>query len=149
RSSLTFSWESLAGAQNALNNLKHKISNLAVSGTSLTSSKKYQTEFLKFVNDDLDTPKALALAWEMLDDQNLTSSEKYVTLLNFDKIFGLNLDKIEQIEIPQTVLELAKQRKQFRESKNWQKSDEIRKEIEKLGFQVQDSDKDSEILPLN
>ena len=65
--------------------------------------------------------------------------EKYKLLKDFDKIFGLGLDKVKKLAIPQEIKKLAKQREKYREQKQWQKADEVRKKIEKLGYQIEDT----------
>ena len=60
RSKLTFSWESLEGAQNALNNLYEIIIDLKLKSVKkkISLNKKYQTQFLKFIEEDINMPKA-------------------------------------------------------------------------------------------
>ena len=146
RSNLVFSWDSLKGAQNSLNSLYQKIIELNEFGprSFLKSAKSrqletYEKKFLEFIQDDLNTPKALALMWKALKDSNLSNPEKYKLVLNFDKVFGLNLDKIKKIKIPEKIKELVKQREKSRAEKNWKKSDIFRKEINKLGYIIEDS----------
>lgn len=135
RSPLTFSWESLQSAQNALNNLYEKV--LEAKSSKGKSKNNYLKKFRQFINDDLNTPRALALMWDLIKDKK--TSNKYPLLLEFDKIFGLDLDKIKAIKIPAKIKELVKQRERYRKEKSWNKSDEIRKKIEKLGYQIKDT----------
>ncbi len=136
RSHLSFSWESLQSAQKALENLQEKILEIKQSRSPVHgTSKKYEKEFLKFINDDLDTPKALALMWKLIKDKKIS----YKTILEFDKIFGLQLDKIKKIEMPKKIKDLADQREKYRKEKKWKESDDARKEIESLGYQIEDT----------
>jgi len=141
RSKLTFSWDTLESAQNALNNFYERIREIKTKKTQLITKTKtnYKERFLKAINDDLNTPKALALTWDLIKDKNLSNKDKYKLLLNFDKIFGLNLDKIKKVKIPQKIKILLKARESYRKQDNWEKADEIRKEIEKLGYKVEDT----------
>ncbi|GAI89000.1 unnamed protein product, partial [marine sediment metagenome] len=66
----------------------------------------------------------------------------------FDRVFGLGLNKVKEIKIPQKVKELVKQREKYRKNKDWKKSDEIRKQIKKLGYLVEDTEKESKIKKL-
>jgi len=147
RSKLDFSWQSLKAAGNALNKLYNLIVNLKETGGRSTKAdgiklaEKYQKDFLGFINNDLDMPKALALMWQMLNDKELSSKEKYNLAIEMDKIFGLGLDKIKKEKTPKQILELAEQREKHRKAKEWQKADEIRKQMEKLGFSVEDTAK--------
>ena len=51
-------------------------------------------------------------------------------------------------KIPQELLGLVKQREKCRKEKNWQKADEIRRKIQKLGWQVEDTKDGSKIKKL-
>jgi len=140
RSPLTFSWKSLRSAQNALDNLYQKTLKLKqYRGTDNGTTKRYRKEFLNYINDDLGTPKALALMWKLIK----TNKISYNSLLEFDKIFGLSLDKIKSAsrrnEIPTKIKKLAQQREKYRKRKEWKKSDKIRKEIKKFGYQIKDT----------
>ena len=57
------------------------------------------------------------------------------------KILGLDLDKYlgKPLAIPVEVKQLLNQREKVREDKDFRKSDELRKQIKKLGFEVQDT----------
>ncbi|MDD5146588.1 MAG: class I tRNA ligase family protein, partial [Candidatus Pacebacteria bacterium] len=138
RAKLTFSWESLKAAQNALEKLQQKTEEMKSRGKEKIN-EKYQEGFLKFIDDDLNIPNALALTWKMLDDNKLSDAEKYFLFLEFDKIFGLGLDKVSKEAVPAEILKLAQEREKYRKSKDWAKSDEIRKKIENKGWQIEDT----------
>ncbi|XOB46378.1 MAG: DALR domain-containing protein [Candidatus Nealsonbacteria bacterium] len=144
RSKLTFSWDGLKGAEQALNNLYRKVREILsknkkqrTKNSSLTD--KYKKRFLEFINDDLNTPKALALMWKVVKDKKISNKEKYTLLLDFDKVFGLDLDKIKKIRIPQKIRKLVKKREDYRKKKEWKRADKIRKEIKKLGYLIEDT----------
>ena len=145
RSKLTFSWESLGAAQNALQNLYAEIAE--IQAQEIKSPKKTRTQkiqeikkkFLESINNDLDTPKALALMWEVIKSSQLSNQEKYNLILDFDKVFGLGLKDIKKEKIPSELLSLAKQRQKYREQGLWQKADKIREKIKKLGYWTEDT----------
>ncbi len=147
RSKLTFSWESLEGAQNSLNKLYEKIIKLMedkslstpLSILSTDEAKNYQKRFLEFIQNDIDMPKALALMWQMIKNKKISNQEKYTLLLDFDKVFGLNLYKIKKTEIPKKIKNLADLREKYRQEKKWKEADETRIEIEKQGFTIEDT----------
>ena len=145
RSKLFFSWEALRGAQNSLENLYEKIREIRENYSSnsisrnLSSVRTYSKKFLNLINDDLNIPQALALMWKLIKDKKVPSSEKYKLLLDFDKIFGLNIEKIKKIKIPKKIKELVEQREKYRKEHYFKKADEIRKKIEGLGYRVEDT----------
>jgi len=138
RSPLAFDLESLTAAQNALNNLYQIVGNFPKPTTPI---KEVEEKFLEVVNDDLNTPKALAIVWDLLKEK-YPDEQKMATLLKFDRILGLNLDKIKNtpIEIPEEVNILVKERGKLREQKKWSEADQIRQKIEDLGFVVEDTE---------
>lgn len=136
---LNFTWDALTGALTSLKRLREKVSNLPDGG------KVVDTEFISFINDDLNTPKALALVHDILKDENVSPADKKATILKMDEVLGLDLDKVETIEIPESVSNLIKERDIARANKDYAKSDELRNEIEKLGFKVKDTENGTEV----
>ena len=65
--------------------------------------------------------------------------------MDFDKVLGLGLDKIKKDSIPEEIQSLADERERYRKEKQWQKADEIRKEIEKKGYSVEDTKEGAKI----
>lgn len=139
RSKQNFTIEALQGAQNALEKLWEIIR--AWEGPGQNLCEDYKQRFLAALEDDLNTPQALAVMWEMVNDNSQNNSAKAKTLLEFDKIFALNLDKYigKKIEVPDEVMKLVGARQVARDNKNWAESDRLRDEIAKLGFVVEDS----------
>lgn len=154
---LNFTWEALSGAETALKkvrNVKNELNKLVENDDSSNNSKslsetaiEYKNKFLEYVNNDLDTPKALALIWQIVKDDNLSGLEKRHLLWNFDKVLGLDLDKIETFSIPENVIDLVKEREKARTEKNFTESDRLRDEIMKLGFVLKDTENGTEIEP--
>ena len=105
----------------------------------------YENKFKSYINDDLDTPKALALVWEIVKNENITNVTKRELLLDFDKVLGLQLDKKEIIEVPEEVKKLVVKRDQARTLKDFATSDKLREQIESLGFEVKDSPEGTKI----
>ena len=97
--------------------------------------------FLEALNNDLNTPQALAAMWKLLDDSQMPSSGKAQSLLSFDRVLGLGLGHVigKPREIPQEILDLAKKRELAREAKDWKESDVLRDAILAKGFIVEDT----------
>ncbi|MFH1990724.1 MAG: class I tRNA ligase family protein, partial [Patescibacteria group bacterium] len=147
RSKLNFTWESLQASQNALEKLREaiiEIKNEQKQHSDILENvrvlkKHLSKEFEKYINDDLDMPRALALLWEIVKSEKLNPKTKYNLIIDFDKVLGLNLGKIKSEKIPVIVLKLVKEREKCRQEKNFTKSDELRKKIESLGWLIDDS----------
>lgn len=140
-SPLQFSWETLDGADSALRRLRQKIKSYPDGGKVVTSN------FNELINDDLDTPKALALLWDILKDESISDEDKKATTLDFDRVLGLDVTKSVEFIIPDEVQSLISERDLARKNKDFSKSDEIREKIESLGFEVKDSSTGTEVLP--
>ncbi|MFH1225814.1 MAG: cysteine--tRNA ligase [bacterium] len=138
RKPLSFSLASLKAAQEGLNNLRRELPD--DKGKVI---KKYLDDFIAAVNDDLNLPKALGVLQKVV---KLKDTGRRVTINEFDKVLGLGLNEVKQVKIPKEILKLVKERETARQEKNWQKADELRKEIEGLGYAVEDSAGGSQIV---
>ena len=149
RSPANFSFEALDGAKQALYRLKRHIFE-DYKNAKGTVSEDYRTRFLTAINDDLDTPKAIALMWEIIKDDSLARGDKVATLKEMDTVLALGLSDseavahkslgvIEKADIPSDVRELMQAREEARKQKDWNEADRIREEINMKGFSLEDT----------
>ena len=141
RTPASFTWEALAAAQNSLvrlSNLYRDFTSNAEGGSAL----HYMQFFEERINDDLDTPGALAVLWDMTKDATVSGAEKARAMEKFDTVFGLNIagQSEQNAEIPAEVEELVLRREAAREAKNWSRADELRDEIASRGYAVKDTE---------
>ena len=142
---LTFSLEGMANAKISFAILKDKILEFRKSDKEITNTgliDKYHAEFLEAMNDDLNTPKALAIMWSVVKDKDFNDREKYLMLINFDLVFGLGLKDLqhEDVIVPEEVMSVVRERERARRSKDFKKSDQLRDVIKMMGFHVNDTD---------
>ena len=137
RKQINFTWEALESAANTLKKLYDFASG---SEEPKIGCAEYEQRFLEAVNNDLDMPKALAVVWELIKSDYPVSARK-ASLFKFDEVLGLNLKEKSQqrSEIPGDVKSLVEEREAARSSKDFAKSDMIRKSIEAKGFTVEDT----------
>ena len=129
-------------ANNGYNNLINKVKSL---GKDIgIVNLKMKEEFLESINDDLNIPKAMSVISEIFKS-DISNDDKLATILDFNKVLALDLDKIEDIVIPDEVLSLAKERLIYRIKKDWAKSDEFRDKIKSLGYEIKDKGEGYEI----
>jgi len=147
---LNFSLEILKASQNSLERLKNIIQEIKNSSQKKNNKNISiaKNQFLEMTNDDLNMPKAVSFLWEILRDEKLNNSEKYELSLEFDKVFGFDLNKEEEIEIPKEVKKLVKEREEMRKKKNWQEADNIRNRIKKAGYKIDDTNEGTRIRKL-
>jgi cysteinyl-tRNA synthetase len=134
---VNFTWDAIESADTGLKRLYKGF--LELGEASGEVDQDYQNKFLEFINDDLDTPKAIALLWELLKDENISKENRKATLLDFDKVLGLSLNTLQKIEIPKEITELAEKRLQAKKEKNYALSDELRIKINSLGYEILDN----------
>ena len=136
RTRMNFVWEALEGSGIALKRLYRLYIELGEDISDISS--KYQQKFKEYLEDDLDTPRALTLLWDLLKDDKISNADKKATVLDFDKVLGLGFENLKEEIIPENILKLAKEREEVRNKKNFKKSDELREKINSLGYEVKD-----------
>lgn len=140
RKPLTFSWEALQASETGLQHLSDAIRVMDTEKPRI-GCVKFEKEFMDAINDDLNTPQALAILWKLLKSEYPARAKK-ASLLRFEKILGMGLDVLPQkteIQVPDEVKELLKIREEARKNKNWQESDSLRDDIRIKGFIVEDT----------
>jgi cysteinyl-tRNA synthetase len=152
RKRLLFSWEILDAAKSALNRMRNRIKELretpgGSSADSIEIANNYRQRFLQSVNDDLNMPEGLAVMWDSLREISISSNEKLELVFDFDKVFGLELDKAEEssAEVPAEILELVNKRADAKKAKNWKLADELRKKVKKMGWEIVDKKDGAEV----
>ncbi len=108
-----------------------------------------EKKFYAALDDDFNTPGALAAlsifirtANPMLEKGSMppAARDAVITFLNtVDAIFGFGLFEQEKLAIPAEVQKLVNQREKARKEKKWDEADRLRKEMEKLGYVVDDT----------
>lgn len=137
RSKQNFTWEALEASKSALDNLKSKVSDLAINKIGKIDNG-FKEKFVLAISDDFNTPQALAIIWEILKS-DLSESDKLATILDFDKVLGLGLKSVKKEKTPKEVIKLADLRLKARADKNWQESDKLRDQIKELGYIIEDT----------
>lgn len=153
RSEMNFTWDSAIAAGEAFQKLKKTFRQLTQSGgTSKENSPEserivlnYKERFESALSNDFNTAEAVALMWQMVKDHSIRDKDKAVLLIEFDNVFGFDLVEIVkdddiEIEIPEHIQKLAKQRYTARKNKDFKTADALRDEIIKAGYEVEDSE---------
>jgi cysteinyl-tRNA synthetase len=153
RSKLNFTWESLNAAKNTYLNLKEKVQEFMIDdkiANKNDAKKEVKNEFDKAIANDLNIPLALSHMWNYIKNPDISNKDKLDTILEFDKILGLDLQKIvdEYKKISNEIKQLAQQRQSARENKNFELADKLREQIEKQGYQIKDTEKGYNLFKL-
>ena len=141
RQPLNFTWQSVRASQEAFNRLKEIFINLKpqknLSLLKSTKALSYQKQFSEAISNDLQTPQAVAIMWDMIKS-DITNEEKYFLLMDFDKVFGFNLNNVSKEKIDANIIILAERRLEARKKRDFDASDRLRIKIEKAGFKIED-----------
>ena len=137
RSKLAFSWTSLNAATTALDRLRSIYDGWDAPGSVDAS---FQARFAAEINDDLSMPRAMAVTWDLVKS-DLPSSVKRATLLDFDRVLGLDLAGWQPPRacIPDNVMALVAERQSARGESDWAKADVLRDQIREAGYEVEDT----------
>ncbi len=140
-SPMEFSWDALSSAHTALKRLRRYIHEYSDNQPLNTQDHLFPERelFTQYINTDLDTPKAIALIWDIVKNPKIHIHDKKALILSFDMVLGLNLHTYTEIEIPLEVQELILARNTARENKDFALSDSLRTQIESFGFEVLDT----------
>jgi len=141
RKPMEYGDESVQAARNGLIHLQNQVRQITTAGRKPEHmiSDEHKAKFLTAVNDDLNMPRAMAAVQELLKSK-ISDGQKYATILDFDRVLGLDLGQLDQpAQLPSKVQELVEARQKARENKEWEASDRLRDEIQDLGYMVQDT----------
>lgn len=144
RSQLEFSWENLNAARKSLQTLKEHIKVLRKNKngkTSVAKLREYKKMFEDAVNDDLNSPEALSVMWNLVKSkENISSEDKLKLIFEFDKIFGLKLDEEEVEEkLSEEVENMIRKREEARKTKDFETADDIRDQLKEMGIVLEDT----------
>lgn len=147
RTPMNFTWDAIEGANTALGRLQRTYLELP-SGTKLSfegrnaevSPEKgsFEKDFYEAIADDLNTPRALALLWDAVKNKTVSQT----TVAKADQILGLGFTergKTIKLALTDELQQLLNMRQKAREAKDFARSDELRAQIEGLGYEVKDT----------
>jgi len=157
RRELNFTYEGLDAARNAMESIQEFVRRLN-DRVAPKSSARIQTmilhagvRFVKAMNDDLDTPAALAVLFRFIGEMNRLMDDGQVSradakmalklMLLFDKILGLNLKRsLEKEDLPEHIKELIEEREQARKVGDYGRADAIRRRLrDESGITLEDT----------
>ena len=156
RNPINFNREVMEQLENGLERLYNTKKNLEylldmaedskVENGEINKINKYKDEFIKSMEDDLNTADAIASLFDISKYANTNFNEKtskfviqytYNTFMELANILGL-LYKEEEI-LEEEILELIEKRTQARKEKNYQLADKIRDDLKYKGIILEDT----------
>ncbi len=140
RKPMEYGPEGVEAARNGLQHLRNQVRELMqqVQGASGSVDADLKARFVAQINDDLNMPRAMAVVQELLKS-DLPAADRLATVLDFNRVLGLDLDRVNEPQrLPDEIMALMERRQAARREKNWAESDRLRDEIQARGFLVQD-----------
>ncbi|MEO6929881.1 MAG: cysteine--tRNA ligase, partial [Casimicrobiaceae bacterium] len=137
RTQLNFTFDALDAAATGLARLRSGMHALPMDDAAPDAPSAER--FAGHVNDDLNVPRALAVAWDVLRG-DLAPGVKRATLARLDVVLGLGLAAWQPapVVVPDAVRALADARVAARAAKDWTESDRLRTALKAAGWDVED-----------
>ena len=149
RSTLDFSNEALQAAEKGLDRLMKGIETLGKikpAEVSTVDPAELETRCAEAMDDDLNTPDALAAVFDLVKDINTLSAASSKAALEagaaaFDEITGVLglMYNRKKDEVPAEVTELVEKRAAAKKAKDWAAADAIRAQLTEMGWAVKDT----------
>ncbi|MFA6250956.1 MAG: cysteine--tRNA ligase [Candidatus Shapirobacteria bacterium] len=162
RQPLNFTFEGLTSADNALKKLRNWTSRIVdARGEEYDSPENILAveaeirmalaEFQKYLDDDLNTPQAIAGLFNTVNNTNRLVDSKKIgpkaaeKILDFvrkvDEVWAFDLLKTEKVDeiTSQRVEKLIEQRDGLRKDKKWQEADRLKTQLQEMGIEIKDT----------
>ena len=130
-----------------LSDFYNRLQKMNANESSTGSMPEAYSKFRDRMNDDLDSPQALAVFFDWMkivngkiDNNVITDSElgeAWEFLVAFDSVFGFIRN--QDFEIPDKINLLLNKRQKARDEENWVESDLIREHLKEKGWMVEDT----------
>jgi cysteinyl-tRNA synthetase len=153
RTQLNFTWDGMTEARESLGRIDDWLQRLRECSVSVPLAKTDGRQagnlpytFEDALDDDLNISEALGFLFETIRDTNRAMDRNELDAsstnawLNWWKRINAVLDlEMETIELPAEVAKLADERAQARLAKDFRKSDELREQLNALGWEARDT----------
>ena len=150
RSKITFSIDKKQEGDKIVQRLSdfyNRLQKLNANESSTGSMPEAYSKFRDRMNDDLDSPQALAVFFDWMKTVNGKIDKNVITdlelgqawefLIAFDSVFGFIRN--QDFEIPDKINLLFNKRQKARDEENWVESDLIREHLKEKGWVVDDT----------
>ncbi len=150
RSKITFSIDKKHEGDKVVQRLSdfyNRLQKMNANESSTGSLPEAYSKFRDRMNDDLDSPQALAVFFDWMKtvngkiDKNLITDsdlgEAWEFLVAFDSVFGFIRN--QDFEIPDKINLLLNKRQKARDEENWNESDLIREHLKEKGWIIDDT----------
>lgn len=144
RKQLIFTYENLDNAGQAYKKLKQKTLSLKDDGI-LDEDKfnYYKNEFLKYINEDMNTSSAITVLYDVLKDNDINDLTKKELVKSFDSVLSLDLLEKGQNSIDTDLVKYVQEqinlRMEAKKNKDFILADKIRNDLLEKGIELKDT----------
>jgi len=140
---LVFTYESLAGTENAYNKLINRIKSIEKDDSKIDkeSFDKYNNVFKSALIDNLNTSNALTVLYDVIKSE-LNNNTKLALISSFDKVLSLNLLKEEKTlsnDLENYINETIQKRNEAKNNRDYTLADSLRNELLDKGIILKDT----------
>jgi cysteinyl-tRNA synthetase len=154
RSPIDVTDDNLRAAERSLDRLDSFARRVAELGVTAEPDAEALERFREAMDDDLDTPKAMALVFDLVrranallgDGDAAAAVPLAAAVLEITGALGLELHA-EEGEVSDEIRELARQRDEARAARDWARADALRDRIVAAGYMVEDMPAGTEVRP--
>ena len=142
RKQLIFSYDNLKQAEDTLNKLRTRISNLSKDGeVDKEKYDEYNDKFKNELSQDLNTANAITVLYDLLKDNDVNNTTKLELIKDFDKVLSVNLINVKTIDnnLKEYIESKIEERKEAKQNKDFSKADSIRDELLSKGIEIKDT----------
>ena len=155
RSEVTFSDDAMVAAQKNYDyfaDFARNLSDADAAAPDTDFANPYRDQFHDAINNDLNTPVALAAALELVGEAYRRNDHRiWNALTTIDSVMGLDLKGVRATarssQIPPEIAALIDQRKAARQNRDFALADRLRRTLEERGYEVRDSKEGSSYVP--
>lgn len=157
RSRVNYTQESMEASEKALVRLRDflvRLSDISKGGPPSKEieglTKARNDSFAEAMDDDLNSPQAVAVLFELVREVNTDIDKELLTredasrvrdlIFSWDNVLGLQLSRVAPSDemLPHEIEALMEKRKEARRRRDWNEADAIRDELKKRGVLLED-----------
>lgn len=146
---LNFTFDNIDAAKTSYERIKRKIIEIrSQEHKGLDLSEKYEPQFLKEINNNLNVPKAIQIFLKALEDFDFNPKNKISLLEKFDEVLGLGIKDMQEtlVVLSIEVEKLMAEREKLRKAKKWEEADILRQRIRERGYEIEDTPQGNKVV---
>jgi len=149
RMPLRYSTEALDAAEAGIERMRQALKAEGKPGGTAIDAEPFKARFIEAMDDDFNTPQAVAAMFELVREIN-RGSEKGMDILRAQDmlkelagVIGFNLQENRKLsaEKEKEIEALIAARSEYRKAREWKKADEVRDRLAAMGVAIEDTPK--------